>query len=334
MEAEGRLLHKIDAAGGGHALGPHVFRVRGIEGMAREIFGPVLHVATFRARDLDRVIAEINARGYGLTFGVHTRIDRRVQQLVDGVAVGNIYVNRNQIGAVVGSQPFGGEGLSGTGPKGGGPHYLSRFRTQPAPAPQMVDAAPVDRKTFAKALKALSDMQCHTPEVASGLLRTALRGRARDAMSAAAALDMGPVDLPGPTGEANYLTLHPRGTVLCLGPGSDLALDQAVQALRAGNRVLVVADDSTRSLQALVQTGLPLIVLQGRLPADLLVDADISAVADLSGNPEVRQTLARRDGPILPLINQRICPQAYVHERAICIDTTAAGGNADLLASA
>ena len=96
--------------------------------MEREIFGPVLHVATFDADEIDQVIASINRKGYGLTFGLHTRIEARVQHIVDGVHAGNIYVNRNQIGAVVGSQPFGGEGLSGTGPKAGGPHYLRRFR--------------------------------------------------------------------------------------------------------------------------------------------------------------------------------------------------------------
>ena len=102
--------------------------------MEREIFGPVLHVATFEADDIDQVIAAINRKGYGLTFGLHTRIEARVQHIVDGIHAGNIYVNRNQIGAVVGSQPFGGEGLSGTGPKAGGPHYLRRFRNGRAEA--------------------------------------------------------------------------------------------------------------------------------------------------------------------------------------------------------
>src|SRR5438445_13803468 len=98
--------------------------------MEREVFGPVLHVASFDADKIDTVIAEINRKGYGLTFGLHTRIEGRVQHFVDGIHAGNIYVNRNQIGAVVGSQPFGGEGLSGTGPKAGGPHYLARFATE------------------------------------------------------------------------------------------------------------------------------------------------------------------------------------------------------------
>ncbi len=104
-----------------------MIRLAGIEALEREVFGPVLHVATYRAEELGRVIGAINAKGYGLTFGIHSRIDDRVETAVTGLRVGNIYVNRNQIGAVVGVQPFGGEGLSGTGPKAGGPHYLARF---------------------------------------------------------------------------------------------------------------------------------------------------------------------------------------------------------------
>ncbi len=88
--------------------------------MHREIFGPVLHIATFKSQDVDRILADVNASGYGLTFGLHTRIDDRVEHVTTSLNVGNIYVNRNQIGAIVGSQPFGGEGLSGTGPKAGG----------------------------------------------------------------------------------------------------------------------------------------------------------------------------------------------------------------------
>src|SRR5690606_31729154 len=116
--------------------------------MDREIFGPVLHVATFEADAIDSVIAAVNRKGYGLTFGLHTRIEERVQRIVDGIRAGNIYVNRNQIGAVVGSQPFGGQGLSGTGPKAGGPHYLRRFRrgaVASGPAPQGREASMPER---------------------------------------------------------------------------------------------------------------------------------------------------------------------------------------------
>jgi RHH-type proline utilization regulon transcriptional repressor/proline dehydrogenase/delta 1-pyrroline-5-carboxylate dehydrogenase len=127
MEDEGRLVARLDPPAEGRFVAPAIFRVGGIGDMEREIFGPVLHVATFDAEKIDRVISDINRKGYGLTFGLHTRIDDRAQHIVDTVHAGNIYVNRNQIGAVVGSQPFGGEGLSGTGPKAGGPHYLPRF---------------------------------------------------------------------------------------------------------------------------------------------------------------------------------------------------------------
>ena len=96
----------------------------------REVFGPMLHVVRFDAGELDEVLDAINATGYGLTLGVHSRIDETAQFVRARFRVGNLYVNRNMIGAVVGVQPFGGEGLSGTGPKAGGPHYLLRFATE------------------------------------------------------------------------------------------------------------------------------------------------------------------------------------------------------------
>ncbi|PJE33509.1 delta-1-pyrroline-5-carboxylate dehydrogenase, partial [Pseudooceanicola lipolyticus] len=124
---EGRVLKELAPPQGGSFVAPVLIEIPGIAALEREVFGPVLHVARFRAGQIDRVIAEINATGYGLTFGLHSRIDDRVQHVTEAVQAGNIYVNRNQIGAIVGSQPFGGEGLSGTGPKAGGPHYLPRF---------------------------------------------------------------------------------------------------------------------------------------------------------------------------------------------------------------
>ena len=125
--AAGRVLHQGAAPVGGYFMAPAALRVAGIADVREEIFGPVLHIARYKASDLDAVIDAINATGYGLTFGVHTRIDARVQHMIERVNVGNLYVNRNQIGAVVGVQPFGGYGLSGTGPKAGGPLYLRRF---------------------------------------------------------------------------------------------------------------------------------------------------------------------------------------------------------------
>ena len=129
MRSAGREIKTLQEGtpGDSHFVAPSVYRVDGIADLEREVFGPILHVASFEADDIDKVLDQVNAAGYGLTFGIHTRVDHRVQRAVEQAHVGNIYVNRNQIGAVVGSQPFGGEGLSGTGPKAGGPHYLSRF---------------------------------------------------------------------------------------------------------------------------------------------------------------------------------------------------------------
>ena len=131
-EAAGKLLKSLPAPAQGTYVSPAVIEVDGIADMEREIFGPILHVTSFKARDIDKIVDDINARGYGLTFGLHTRIDDRVQQIVERIRAGNAYVNRNQIGAIVGSQPFGGEGLSGTGPKAGGPHYVERFQRRAA----------------------------------------------------------------------------------------------------------------------------------------------------------------------------------------------------------
>jgi len=130
MTREARLLRKL-LLGPEHEKGvffaPHVFEISSIAVLEREVFGPVLHVVRYAADKLDKVCEAINATGYGLTLGIHSRIESTAAFVRERVRVGNIYVNRNQIGAVVGVQPFGGEGLSGTGPKAGGPHYLARM---------------------------------------------------------------------------------------------------------------------------------------------------------------------------------------------------------------
>ena len=136
-EAHARLAAHVDAhraqlrwqgeGPGGRFMPPTIIELPEGQPLEREVFGPVLHVKRWKAGTLDRVIAEIDATGYGLTFAVHSRIEGVVRRLAEGVGAGNVYVNRNQIGAIVGSQPFGGRGLSGTGPKAGGPLYLQRF---------------------------------------------------------------------------------------------------------------------------------------------------------------------------------------------------------------
>ena len=121
---------------------PTMIEIGRVEDLEREVFGPVLHVVRYARRDLDRTIDAINAKGFGLTFGLHTRLDETIDRVTDRIAAGNIYVNRNIIGAVVGVQPFGGEGLSGTGPKAGGPLYVRRMVQEHGAAPPDVAALP------------------------------------------------------------------------------------------------------------------------------------------------------------------------------------------------
>jgi RHH-type proline utilization regulon transcriptional repressor/proline dehydrogenase/delta 1-pyrroline-5-carboxylate dehydrogenase len=337
MENKGRLIAKLDAPRQGCFVAPHIFRVSGIAEMEREIFGPILHVASFEADEIDKVVADINARRYGLTFGLHTRIDARVKHLVDAIHAGNIYVNRNQIGAVVGSQPFGGEGLSGTGPKAGGAQYLHRFRKSPALAVNAATTPVVPASVLAGRMPDATRDGWSTRSDRLAVLRKHLRGKGAEAISASAAVDFGPVDLPGPTGEANMLWLAPRGRILCLGVEEYAVLAQAIQALAAGNAVLAVAPRARAALSPLIDKGLPIDAIDGTADPGDLVQLDIDAVAmsaDGDTMRAVRRALARRSGPIVPLVSELIKPDAYAHERAVCIDTTAAGGNATLLAAA
>ncbi|MEP6839378.1 MAG: bifunctional proline dehydrogenase/L-glutamate gamma-semialdehyde dehydrogenase PutA [Bradyrhizobium sp.] len=129
MKQQARV-HFAGTAPDGNFVAPHIFELSDAGQLTEEIFGPVLHVVRYRADRLDQVLQSIERSGYGLTLGIHSRIDDTVEDVIDRLQVGNIYVNRNIIGAVVGVQPFGGHGLSGTGPKAGGPHYLPRFATE------------------------------------------------------------------------------------------------------------------------------------------------------------------------------------------------------------
>jgi RHH-type proline utilization regulon transcriptional repressor/proline dehydrogenase/delta 1-pyrroline-5-carboxylate dehydrogenase len=133
MDREAHLIGKVEpdaTCANGSFFGPRAYEIASLATLTREVFGPILHLVRWKASELDRVIEAINATGYGLTLGIHSRIDATVEYIRKRIKAGNCYVNRNIIGAVVGVQPFGGEGLSGTGPKAGGPHYLARFATE------------------------------------------------------------------------------------------------------------------------------------------------------------------------------------------------------------
>ncbi|MGF6426812.1 MULTISPECIES: bifunctional proline dehydrogenase/L-glutamate gamma-semialdehyde dehydrogenase PutA [Bradyrhizobium] len=129
MKQEARV-HLAGEAPSGNFVAPHIFELSAAGQLKEEVFGPILHVVRYRADKLGEVLSAIEATGFGLTLGIHSRIDDTIEHVIDRLQVGNIYVNRNMIGAVVGVQPFGGSGLSGTGPKAGGPHYLARFATE------------------------------------------------------------------------------------------------------------------------------------------------------------------------------------------------------------
>ncbi|MDZ7904864.1 MAG: L-glutamate gamma-semialdehyde dehydrogenase [Cypionkella sp.] len=293
--SEGRLLVQGNTPADGHFIAPALLRVSSIADIPREVFGPVLHLATFQADALDKVLADINARGYGLTFGLHSRITARAQQIGGAMNTGNIYINRNQIGAVVGSQPFGGEGLSGTGPKAGGPMYLPRF-TQSA-------------RAFGAGYG--GGMTAPAQQV-----QAALR-----ALPAPARAPLHSAQMPGPTGEENRLSAHPRGAVLCLGPTPQDAAQQATMARARGCPALTVCAGGD------VDGQLDLADLQ-----HLQGFAAVALWADATALRAARRALSARDGALIPLVCAPAeMASACVVERHICTDTTAAGGNAALL---
>jgi len=283
--ANSDIIHQsCDLPNTGHFIRPTLIRVAGRADVKEEIFGPVLHVAQFDPDNLPAIVNEIDAADYALTFGLHTRIDTRVDDITRQLRVGNIYVNRNQIGAVVGSQPFGGSGLSGTGPKAGGPDYLPRFLSSPVQhLPKPKDQSQINLAKAQSLIDAVAQ-----PELAA--LHT--------------------LDCPGPTGESNRLTTYIPGRTLCLGPDIELQLN----LVRATGGVGVALPNL--DLDALEH-------LQGF--------ASVVHWGDADDQREARQALARREGPILPLATGKNIAWALTAEQHICIDTTASGGNTELL---
>ena len=309
----------------GHFVSPTALEINAISDVTREVFGPVLHVLRFDASHLDALLDQINATGFGLTLGLHTRLDYRIDKVAARAHVGNLYVNRNQIGAVVGTQPFGGEGLSGTGPKAGGPHYLPRLSKSAAPAQTMnTSTASLERAKTVNTLR-------------SAFARTAI---ADDPFWQAATFPLEHA-LPGPTGEENTLKLHPRGTILCLGGDTDNALERQIAlALIAGNKVITPRTDDTAPLLDMLKTTLKDIGVADDQLTDCspehsvaLQDGDIDGIAiDGQGRDAIGAHLCHRAGAILPLLSGFDDPERFYHERTVTINTTAAGGNASLLA--
>ncbi|MDP2284860.1 MAG: L-glutamate gamma-semialdehyde dehydrogenase, partial [Pseudohongiella sp.] len=314
-------------------IAPVVFEIGQISDLGAEIFGPVLHVLRWQGEP-DSLVTQINALGYGLTMGIQTRIDSRAVQLAAAAHVGNVYVNRNMIGAVVGVQPFGGEGLSGTGPKAGGPFYLRRFVTVPRSAfePSVTEDVPVMMENdTVKSVQAVSsnivvdtNVQARLARLQQGFTQwsaVALEQRARlisvvakalpsdcsqilERMVAQALIDLAPHALPGPTGESNELRSRGRGVFVVLGAGATAPVLTAVvsAALLAGNAVAVVPDRSSLTvaqtlLAAMLQAGVPAATLQ------LLegVDHSIVSLAPVAG-----VVITRADSALARVVQQQV----------------------------
>ncbi len=353
MQAKGRrvwqppLALDATAAARGHFVAPTVIEIDRVADLGREVFGPVLHVLRYRRERLADTLETINATGYGLTQGVHTRIDETVAQVVFAARAGNLYVNRNVVGAVVGVQPFGGEGLSGTGPKAGGPLYLLRLLAQrPVQAARMAVAH--SGALTRPAVRGLSSEPAPGPAsapVALAQLRSWAQAQGKNLLAAQCdrAVAESPIGrwhgLAGPTGEANLYAVLPREAVLCLA-GNDAAGDadrllQLAAVLAAGSHSIWPAE------AAALRERLPIDVRECITLTGDWTNARTSFDAvlhhgDAASRQTVAEALAARPGAIIGLTalasgDTRIPIERLVIERSLSINTAAAGGNASLM---
>ncbi|WP_409277355.1 trifunctional transcriptional regulator/proline dehydrogenase/L-glutamate gamma-semialdehyde dehydrogenase [Pseudomonas defluvii] len=342
MREKGRSVYQVAIADAeeckrGTFVMPTLIELESFDELQREIFGPVLHVVRYKRKEMDQLIDQINGSGYGLTLGVHTRIDETIAKVVGSVNAGNVYVNRNIVGAVVGVQPFGGEGLSGTGPKAGGPLYLYRLlSTRPAnaieqsfkrtdgentPDTQMHDS-------LTKPLQALKAWAGSNQMVELGALCEQFAEQSQSGITRV---------LTGPTGERNSYTILPREHVLCLAESEADLLTQLAAVLAVGSSA--VWPDN-----ALGKT------LRTRLPKDVQAciklvaewnkdDVVFDAVLHHGDSDQLRsvcEQVAKRAGAIVGVQGlssgeTTIALERLVIERALSVNTAAAGGNASLM---
>ncbi|WP_426347424.1 trifunctional transcriptional regulator/proline dehydrogenase/L-glutamate gamma-semialdehyde dehydrogenase [Cronobacter universalis] len=314
---------------------PTLIELESFDEMKKEVFGPVLHVVRYNRNNLAELIEQINKAGYGLTLGVHTRIDETIAQVTGSAHVGNLYVNRNMVGAVVGVQPFGGEGLSGTGPKAGGPLYLYRLlASRPDAAVQTTlerhdarYAQDAQVKTLiTRPHQALTEWAAGRPELKalcehylalsqSGVQRT----------------------LPGPTGERNTYTLLPRERVLCLADNEQDLLVQLAAATSAGSRVLWVDEPLQRTLAKQLPAAVNAIIDFAK--PDVLFSQFFDAVIYHGDSDQLRalcEKVAAREGAIVSVQGfargeTNLLLERLWLERSLSVNTAAAGGNASLM---
>ena len=328
MARAGYRVHRLEppsACAAGTFVAPTVIEIDRIEAIGGERFGPILHVKRFRAEALDALLDEISATGYGLTMGIHSRIDGTVEFVARRAHVGNLYVNRTIIGAAVGVQPFGGEGLSGTGPKAGGPLYLLRLLAR-APEPRFPQARllhePPDLGPLRDWLEARGEALFGT-ETRQRLLETLEAWRGRSLVGKE-------LLLPGPTGEENRLRFLPRHLIGGFATTPEGYAGQIVTAFANGAPPVLPANPETErirhSLPASLQARCRLSEDLLAEPIDLLLFEGEAALAALW-----RRRLAERPGPIVPLLTPPYRPERLIHERSLSINTAAVGGNASLM---
>lgn len=342
MRDKGRTVYQVAIAEGeeikrGTFVMPTLIELESFDELKREIFGPVLHVVRYNRKDLDQLIEQINASGYGLTLGVHTRIDETIAKVVDNVNAGNMYVNRNIVGAVVGVQPFGGEGLSGTGPKAGGPLYLYRLlSTRPADAIarhfQRVDGeGKVDTVLRDQLIKPLHTLKTWAASSQLGELASLCDQFATQSQSGISRV------LPGPTGERNTYTVLPREHVLCLADNDADLLAQLAAVLAVGSSAVWADAEPGKSLRARLPKELQAKV---KLVADWQKDdVAFDAVIHHGDSDQLRgvcEQVAKRAGAIVGVHglssgDHQIALERLVIERAVSVNTAAAGGNASLM---
>jgi len=334
MQAAGRPVHRILHAGSdaphGTFVPPTLIEIERIDELQREVFGPVLHVLRWRRDQLGELLAQINATGYALTLGVHSRIDETIAQVVNGTHAGNTYVNRNMVGAVVGVQPFGGEGLSGTGPKAGGPLYLLRLLARGPDDAALRSVQASGATALPQATPALQAL--HDWAAAQGRLSLA-HACARMAACNPAGLQ---AVLPGPTGERNVYRVLPRQRVRCRvgthpGAEDDLLRQMAAVLAVGGTALLPASANALRSqLPDAVQAALRVVEENATAEAD---------AALLHGNAQealaLAAHLAAQAGPIVTLMvlspGTEVPLARLVTERSLSTNTAAAGGNASLM---
>ena len=329
MRARGRSVHQATVPAGcrhGSFVPPTVIEIESVAELEHEVFGPVLHLLPYRREALDDLVGAINATGYALTFGVHSRIDETIAHVAERIEAGNVYVNRNLIGAVVGVQPFGGHGLSGTGPKAGGRLILRRLLAAAPPHLPLTVPPEVARDAAAREWIAL----CRP------LVPAAIIAACEHAVSESVAGFA--TELAGPVGERNVYALLPRGRILCLAATPAGMALQVCAALAGGNIALVLPPAGTEDSLARLGDGLRDRVV----PLRDARDADFAAVLHDGDGDSLRHWLgviAARPGPVVPVFvpssgpdgTPHYDPSWLVNERSISTNTAAAGGNASLM---